>query len=242
MKMDGRVVLCRNLPAEVSVMGGGTKPIMNLRVFDVSWVDMAVVLLLLVGVARGRKRGMSQELLDVTKWLVVVVVAGLGYEFCGNVLAANSVFSLLACYVFCYALLGLLVLLIFNMIRRSVGQKLTGSDTFGRGEYYMGMVGGLVRYAAIVIVTFSLLNARYYTREEQTRQAQYQQDNFGSIAFPTFSSFQDEVFGHAWSGKWAREFLSAVMIRPTAPTEKNLVRDGNIVKARERTIDQVLGK
>ena len=43
----------------------------------INWVDFVVVLLLGVGLWRGRKRGMSQELLDVIKWTLVVLVPGL---------------------------------------------------------------------------------------------------------------------------------------------------------------------
>ena len=48
--------------------------------FTVGWVDLLVVILLTVGVLRGRKRGMSEELLDVIKWTLIVLVAGLLYE------------------------------------------------------------------------------------------------------------------------------------------------------------------
>jgi len=40
------------------------------------WIDVLVLIALLVGFTRGRKRGMSVELLDVLKWLLVVLVAG----------------------------------------------------------------------------------------------------------------------------------------------------------------------
>ena len=53
----------------------------------VGWVDLLVVVLLVVGVLRGRKRGMSEELLDVIKWSLIVLVAGLLYEPGGRWLA-----------------------------------------------------------------------------------------------------------------------------------------------------------
>jgi len=37
-----------------------------------NWIDLAIVALIGVGVARGRKRGMSEELLAVIKWVVIL--------------------------------------------------------------------------------------------------------------------------------------------------------------------------
>ena len=55
--------------------------------FSVSWFDFVPVILLLVGVLRGRKRGMSEELLDTFKWLLIVVAAGFAYQPLGDMLA-----------------------------------------------------------------------------------------------------------------------------------------------------------
>src|SRR5881394_2125757 len=57
--------------------------------FSLSWVDCAVLILLVVGLWRGRKRGMSEELLDIVKWAIIVVAAGILYEPGGRFL--NSV-------------------------------------------------------------------------------------------------------------------------------------------------------
>lgn len=201
---------------------------------------MAIVVVLLVGIVRGRQRGISQELLDVFKWLLVVAVAGLFYRGTGEFLMANSVFSLLSCYLAGYTLLALIVLLVFSLVQRAIGQKLAGSDAFGSGEYYLGMFGGMVRYACVVLVVISLVNARYYSPQEIMQSAQYQRDEFGSEFLPTFGELRQEVVEHSLLGRLVTGHLSAVMIQPTAPGERPLVHEGNIVKARERQINQVL--
>ena len=213
---------------------------MDLKNFEVSWVDFAIVIMLLVGVVRGRRRGISQELLDVLKWLVVVVVAGHFYEPIGEFFAVNSMFSLLTCYVAAYSLLGLVVLLGFSVFRRMVGQKLMGSDLFGSGEYYLGMLAGFIRYACIVLVVLAFVNARYYAPEELRKAAQYQNDVFGSEFFPTFGELRKNVVEHSMFGRLTTDYLSVVMIRPTSPNEKPLVNDGNIVRARERQVKEAL--
>src|SRR5439155_838084 len=57
------------------------------------WFDVLVITVLLVGVSRGRKRGMSEELLDVIKWALVVFIAANIYEPAGQVLAQSTVFE-----------------------------------------------------------------------------------------------------------------------------------------------------
>src|SRR5687767_15642164 len=103
-----------------------------------NWFDLAVVVIIAVGVTRGRKRGMSEELLDVIKWVVILFACGWLYAPLGSMLSSASVFSLLSCYVAVYAGVALLIALLFSAIRRQVGAKLMGSDFFGTGEYYLG--------------------------------------------------------------------------------------------------------
>ena len=61
---------------------------MSIETLSLSWVDLAVALLLGVGLWRGRKRGLSEELLDIIKWTLIVLVAGLLYEPGGRFLVA----------------------------------------------------------------------------------------------------------------------------------------------------------
>ena len=44
-----------------------------------NWFDMLVVVVLGFGLFRGRRNGMSKELLPLLEWLVMVPVCGLGY-------------------------------------------------------------------------------------------------------------------------------------------------------------------
>src|SRR5258706_436034 len=77
----------------------------NIADLHINWVDFLVVIVVLTGIVRGRKRGISQELLDVVKWLLVVVVAAYSYEPMGQLLAHYSYFSDLCCYVTVYTLI-----------------------------------------------------------------------------------------------------------------------------------------
>jgi uncharacterized membrane protein required for colicin V production len=210
--------------------------------FNVNWVDFVIVALLLVGVWRGRKRGMSEELLDIIKWAIVVVAAGFLYEPAGRFLASTSVFSPLSCYIAVYCAIALFIVVIFSFIRKSVGAKLVGSDVFGSGEYYLGMMAGAFRYSCIILVGLAFLNARYYSPDDLRVKAKYQMDNFGSSFFLTLPDLQQEVFKHSMVGRLTKEYLGIVLIRPTPPEDKSLGNSDNVGRARERSVYDMLDK
>jgi uncharacterized membrane protein required for colicin V production len=206
------------------------------------WADVVIVVLLGVGLWRGRKRGMSEECLDILKWAIIVVAAAYFYEPGGRLLAKTSVFSLLACYVFAYFLIVALTFGVFAFIRNRVGAKIVGSEAFGGGEYYLGMAAGVFRYACIILVAMAFLNARYYTPEELAANEKYQLDNFGSSFFPTWSDIQRDVFRKSCVGRLAHEHLQVAFIRSTSPDGKGLGKETDIGRRRERSVYEVLDK
>ena len=215
---------------------------MFLKGFVVSWVDLLAVGLLVVGIIRGRTRGMSEELLDLVKWLITVVAAGNLYQPLGHFLAESTVFSLLSCYVAVYCGLIIIIKLLFSVIQRTVGQKLIGSDVFGNGEYYLGMMAGTIRYACIFFVALAFLNSKRFSPEEIAAEVKYQEENFGSIRFPTLNGLQTSVFQRSWTGKLVQEHLGALLIERTAPDTKSLAGNEQVVRGRERRFDEVLDK
>ena len=214
---------------------------MNLADFSVSWVDFAIMIVVMLGVLRGRKRGMSEELLDVVKWLCIVAVGAVTYEPAGNFLSEKLPFGRLSCYLAVYIAVILGFKLAFTLMKRQFGEKLVGSDDFGRAEYYLGMLAGGVRYTCVVFVVLAMLHARHYTAEEVRANEAFQEHNYGSIRFPTMYSFQRQVFGLAWTGKLTRQYAPFLLIRQTAPEEKGLGASG-IARARERDFNDVLEK
>jgi uncharacterized membrane protein required for colicin V production len=189
---------------------------------NVGWVDLLIVVLLGVGVWRGRKRGMSEELLDVIKWVLIVAAAALVYEPLGRFLHDLTPFSLFSCYVTVYLTTLAIVFLTFAAVRRSVGQKVVEAEAFGPAEYYLGMAAGAFRFGCMILVGMSLLNARHFTPEEVRAQEKYQLDNYGSSFFPTLPGIQDAVFKDSYVGKSAREYVFVVFIKPTRLTPKGL--------------------
>ena len=214
-------------------------PFMSVLPFN--WVDLAVVAIIAVGVTRGRKRGMSEELLDVIKWVIILFACSRLYAPLGSLLSTASVFSLLSCYVTVYAGVALLIALLFSAIRSQVGAKLIGSDFFGSGEYYLGMVAGGFRYTCIILVAMAFLNARYYSPEELQAQAAQQERDFGSSFFPTFGTFQQSVFQNSLVGSHVRDYLGTFLISSTPPSSKDLQKHEG-VRARERRVNDLLDR
>jgi len=217
---------------------------MGFKFFDglpFGWVDFLVLIFLLVGVSRGKKRGMSEELLDVLKWLIVVFCAAYIYEPVGQMLAQNSVFSEHFSYIAVYSLTIVAFIAVFSFLRPRLGEKIVDSDFFGSCEFVFGMLAGAVRYACIILVLLALLNARYYTPQEIRDENAFQEANFGSIRFPTPMSLHIAIFDKSLTGSLARTYLSPLLIKPTTPEEKPLGRH-SIVRARERQINDVLDK
>src|SRR6266487_669665 len=197
---------------------------MNIDNLPFNWFDIAVALLLLIGMQRGRKRGMSEEFLTMLNWVALVLVCSIAYEPLGSWLASIAPFSLLFCYIVAYAVSALVVASVFLLVKRSMSGKLIGSDAFGRGEYYLGMPSGMLRFACILLAGLALLNARLYRAEEIKAMTKFQNDNYGSQFFPTLQTLQEQVFAKSLIGPQIKTYLAFLLIKPTFPEGKQLER------------------
>jgi len=204
--------------------GGRESEQMNLNKLPFNWFDVLVLVMLLVGWQRGRKRGMSEECISMFKWIAVIFAAALVYEPMALYLTTVVPMSKLVAYVLCYLLAAGLVAGLFLLIKRGIGGKMTGSDAFGRGEYYLGMPAGMVRFLCILIAGLALLNARKYQPQEVKAMQKFQMDNYGSEFFPTLQTAQAQVFEESFLGPHIKNHLSFLLITPTQPEPKQIRR------------------
>jgi hypothetical protein len=194
---------------------------MTFSSLPLSVFDFAFIGILTAGVLRGRKVGMSEELLKLIMWVTLVVVCAFAYEPLGRVFAQSAtMFSLLSCYMMAYVACALGVVTVFVLVKRAFGGKLLGSDMFGSAEYYLGMGSGLVRFGCILIAGLALLNARSYDINEVREMEAYQNREYGRNYFPTLQTVQAMVFQRSISGAWLHDHLSFLFIKPTAPEKK----------------------
>src|SRR5438309_105179 len=96
--------------------------------------DVVLLVVLLMGLLTGRKHGMSEELMQVLKWITVVVACAFIYQPVGAWLAQASPFSLLTAFMCAYAVAAAVILSLFALCKHQLGGKLIGSDIFGRSE------------------------------------------------------------------------------------------------------------
>jgi uncharacterized membrane protein required for colicin V production len=206
----------------------------------VTWVDAVIAMLLLLGFRRGLTRGISEEFLDLLKWLTGLLIAAYVYLPLGQFLAEHAtLLSRHFCYLTVYVAVLVMVRFFFSSLHQRFGDKLLSSDIFGKGEYVLGTVAGVCRYACIVLVLLALFHGRYYTQEDIRAQIVAQEGLFGSAPFPTVGAVQKEVFEDSWFGATARQYLPMFLIQPTIVEENHFFQAG-IAHAREAEIYQIL--
>lgn len=193
-----------------------------------NWFDIGILLFLGLGIARGRKHGMSQEVILVMKWVAIIIVGGLGYAVVGDVITDNSVFTHLSAYLMAYTVIALGITVAFWAITKMAKGKLVGSDVFGSGEYYLGMIAGLVRYTCILIFGLALLNARLYSPKEIADDRKFQNDVYGSNFFPKLYTIQEDVFKNSFVGPHIHDELGFLLIKGTAPEFKEMRKEREI--------------
>ena len=189
-----------------------------------NWFDLVVLVILIVGMQRGRKHGMSEELICLLKWMAIVLVCSIVYQPLGVAIATSPVFNLLSGYLMAYLGTALVVAALFAALKHAMGGKLLGSDVFGRSEFYLGMMAGMVRFVCILIVGLALLDARAYNAAEIRADVKYQNDLYGSSFFPKLYTLQAQVFQNSLCGPWIKDNLAFLLIKPTAPEKKELKR------------------
>jgi uncharacterized membrane protein required for colicin V production len=199
---------------------------MGLDKFPINAFDLFLLVVLLAGLLSGRKRGMSEELLGLLKWVGVILGSAMMYEPGAHFLAESSPFGLLASFIIVYITLGILILGVFSLFKHSLGGKLIGSDFFGRAEYYLGMGSGMVRFTCMLLAVLALLNARYFSPQEVLAREKVQNEDFGSNFFPGLPTLQSVVFEKSLTGPWIKQNLGFLLIKPTrldgsAPHQKD---------------------
>jgi uncharacterized membrane protein required for colicin V production len=180
------------------------------------------------GFWRGRKRGMSREVLPTSMWLVAVVGAGFGYQMLGDLLVktgyiqkvfGNSVNERTTCYVICYVSICVLALIIHSILKKVFKEKVAGSNAFGSGEYYLGMITGMIRYACITIFFLALLNAPVYSLAQIQADEAYRNRWYGGGMkdysgdfIPTIPEVQTSIFRKSMTGPFIHDSLGSLLI------------------------------
>ncbi|HAV65564.1 MAG TPA: hypothetical protein DCY13_24710 [Verrucomicrobiales bacterium] len=190
---------------------------MNIGEYKLGWFDFLFVTLIIVGLVRGRKRGMTQEFPLLVQWLIIVGGGAFLYKPLGSLLSDLTGMGKLFWFVTAYLMWAALVKGVVTWIVRSKGDKLALSDTWGRGEYPLGMISGMIRFVLVAVFSLALLNARLYSTEELKAMAKFQQDNFGNVSMPTIGTVQRSVFRESFIGKVVKEHAAIILVEGNTP-------------------------
>ncbi|HXD01488.1 MAG TPA: CvpA family protein [Verrucomicrobiae bacterium] len=197
---------------------------LSLEHSPLNWFDLMVVIVIMFGIRQGRKNGMSVELTPMLQWLTIVAVCAVTYRPLGDMLADSSPMSHLFCYITCYIIMAIMIKCTFSMLKKLGGGKLTGSDVFGRAEFYLGMLGGAIRFLCILLAGLAILNAPYYSAQEIASTKAYQEDMYGSTFFPCLSAAQIQIFRESCLGSLLKNNAEFLLIASTKSEHKDLPR------------------
>ncbi len=207
----------------------------------ISWVDFITLLVVCIGFVRGRKRGLSEELLDTLQWITIVVAAAFFYHQLGDIMNQRPVLSPVTYYLLSYILIGMAISVVFMFFKKRFGQKLVESDIFGRFEFYGGMAAGSLRWLCMYFALLSILHAPQYSEEELADRRKRVEYNFGSDFFPSVDKIQAEVFNVSFTGQGAEKYLARLLIDPTTSDVAPLRDENSLAKRRERAVDDAFG-
>src|SRR5208283_3519709 len=99
------------------VMISAEIPNLALDNLPVNWFDGVVLGMLIIGLFRGRKHGMSKETLPLLKWVSLVVVCGLWYPMAAQLLVNTAQLSQVPSCIIGYLLLAFVVVLVFMVLK-----------------------------------------------------------------------------------------------------------------------------
>lgn len=204
-----------------------------------SWFDGVVLVVAVIGVLRGRRRGMSQELLDFLMWIGMVAAGTFAYKPGGAYLAKLTGLSQMWSNIFVYLGAAGVVSFIFMMLKNALKDKMAASDIFGRLEYPLGMLAGMVRFLCALILLMAVAHAPLYTEAEMKKAAKDQLESLGSDFFPSsFGEVQRAIFNKSICGHaLGRSPINIVLIEPSSRQGEDLRQKESIGRQRERSWD-----
>jgi uncharacterized membrane protein required for colicin V production len=186
-----------------------------------NWFDVLLVALLIGGFFRGRKNGMTREILPLFKWLAVVLICGFFHPvlapFFANMFGVGTTASL----IYGYLALAFGIIVVFLMFKKLLAPYTDEKSLFGSGEYYLGMMSGSVRFISILVVVLAVLHAPSYSEADIKAHDAYVKRWYGGGLysgnyFPTVNTVQEQVLKGSFVGPYLAEYLAPILIE-TAP-------------------------
>jgi uncharacterized membrane protein required for colicin V production len=190
---------------------------LNTDDLPVNWFDAFLLIMLGFGIFRGRKNGMTKELLPLLLWIGIVVASGLGYTLLAGLYHDTCGLSKDWSPFLAYISITFVVFFIYSLMKKPIQPRLTGSNFFGSSEYYLGMISGLIRYACIVIFFMAIINAKYYSPAEIAAKKAYNARWYGGGLYsgdyiPDLHTLQEAVYKKSFTGPYIKQFIGFLLI------------------------------
>jgi uncharacterized membrane protein required for colicin V production len=189
-----------------------------------NFFDAIVVAVLIWGLNKGRKHGMSEELMMTMQWIVIIFAGAFLYRPFGDMMAMSAPVGHLFCYITIYVTAAIITKIVFGLFKKAVGGKLVGSDVFGGAEYYLGMISGAIRYTCMLIAAMAILNAPYYSSQDISASQAYDNKWYGSDFFPRMYQVQQTVFKDSLIGSLIKQRAGVLLITSTKVEKVGIAR------------------
>ena len=209
---------------------------------SVNWFDGVVAVWLILGFYRGRKNGMSEELLLVFQWLAILWGCSQLYYPIGALIANNTPVPQYWGYVIGYVTVAILISAVVGRMKSIMGEKLVGSDLFGNYEYYLGMLAGIFRFFCMIVCLLAVLNFKVASQKDIEEAAKAQKQALEDIHLPTPSEIQRGMLFGSMTGRFVThrfpELLIVTSTVTTPPARKNA---NNPAHQEESRVNEVMG-
>jgi uncharacterized membrane protein required for colicin V production len=204
--------------------------------------DIVVLALLIWGLVRGRKFGMSGELLPLLQWAVIVVVGAYANDPLGRQLKAVLPLGLPACKALAYVGIAVVAVTATSLLKAKMGEKLVSKDLFGSGEFYLGMGAGMVHHALIIVAGLALLNAASYSKAQLDAATKKAEADFGSDFFGWAhpARIQRTAFRESIIGPQIRTHLGHLLVHSSAPPQVAATETRS--QQTSRALNDIIGK
>ncbi|HTR43023.1 MAG TPA: CvpA family protein [Pseudomonadales bacterium] len=187
----------------------------------VNWFDGTLLVILCFGLFRGRKNGMTKEVIPTIEWICVVVAGAFAYPLVAQFFSSTCGLGQAWSGSLGYFAVAMVVFIIFSFIKKALMPRLEGSNIFGSAEYYLGMPSGMVRYACIVLFFLSLMNAPVYTAADIAATKAYNEKWYGGGMYsgnyvPDFQGVQEAVFKKSFTGPYIAGYAGMMLVQTDA--------------------------
>ncbi len=193
---------------------------MNLNSITVGWFDVLVIAFLVWGGMIGRKRGMSDELLDVLKWLLILMASAWGYMELASLVYKVGRFDNYWVHVGSYVGIIAVFKTLLTVLKQRVGKKLVGGDVFGKWEFQLGTAAGVLRHFCMVVIFVSLANSKPVSEAKVKQAEAAQKELFGDNFFPSKGRLRLDILYSSATGKMIRTRLPQQIMKPVEPPNK----------------------